>query len=91
MNTQWNEHWVRFCSANIDGKIVRNATGASVVFWQLAKFYEDNVTYACIGETASRKKVEKQNAAAKILETLSKKYLFSEEVSEKCLVTENFF
>ena len=44
-----------------------------------------NITYACIGEPASQKKVAKQNAAAKVLETLSTKYIFLEVKSEKCL------
>ena len=51
--------------------------------------FKNNTTYACIGEPASQKKAAKQNGAAKVLETLSTKYIFLEEKSEKCLVTEN--
>ena len=52
------------------------------------EIFKDDLTYACIGEPASQKKVVKQNAAAKVLETLSTKYIFIEEKSEKCLITE---
>ena len=54
--------------------------------WEI---FKDNVTYTCIGEPASQKKTAKQNAAANILEILFTKYIFLEEVSEKCLVTES--
>ena len=40
---------------------------------------------------ASQKKLAKQNVAAKVLETLSTKYVFLEEKLEKCLVTESKF
>ena len=56
------------------------------------EIFKNNTTYACIGEPASQKKAAKQNAAAaKVLETLSTKYIFLEEKSEKCLVTESKF
>ena len=60
-------------------------------FEATCEIFKDNLTYACIGEPASQKKVAKQNAAAKVLETLSTKYVFLEEKLEKCLVTENVF
>ena len=43
------------------------------------EIFKDNVTYACIGNQASQKKVAKWNAAAKILEIVSKEYIFLEE------------
>ena len=46
------------------------------------EIFKDNLIYACIGELASQKKVTKQNAAAKVLETLSTKYVFLEEKLE---------
>ena len=52
---------------------------------------KDNLTYACIWEPASQKKVAKQKAAAKVLETLSTKYIFLGEKLEKCLMTETKF
>ena len=60
-------------------------------FEATCEIFKDNLTYACIGEPASQKKVGKQNAAAKVLETLSTKYIFLEVKSEKCLVTESKF
>ena len=56
-------------------------------FEATCEIFKDNLTYACIGEPVSQKKVAKQNAAAKVLETLSRKYVFLEEKLEKCLVT----
>ena len=53
--------------------------------------FKDKVTYACIGESAFQNKIAKQKAAAKILEILSTYYIFFEDVSEKCLVTESKF
>ena len=52
---------------------------------------KENLTYVCVGEPASQKKVAKQNAAAKVLETHSTKYIFLEEKLEKCLITESKF
>ena len=60
-------------------------------FEATCEIFKDNLTYACIGEPASQKKVAKQNAAAKVLETLSTKYIFLEEKLEKCLITESNF
>ena len=62
------------------------------LFETTCEMFKDSFTYACIGEPASQKKVSKQNAAAKILETLSTRYIFLEEKSEKFLATgSNFF
>ena len=60
-------------------------------FEATCEIFKDNLTYACIGEPASQKQVAKQNAAAKVLETHSKKYVFLEEKLEKCVVTESKF
>ena len=60
-------------------------------FEATCEIFKDNLTYAGIGEPASQKKEAKQNAAAKVLETLSTKYIFLEEKLEKCLVTETKF
>ena len=60
-------------------------------FEATCEIFKDNLTYACIGEPASQKKVAKQNAASKVLETLSTKYIFLEDKLEKCLVTESKF
>ena len=49
------------------------------------EIFENNVTYAGIGEPAFQKKVAERNAAAKILKILSTRYIFIEDVSEKCL------
>ena len=43
------------------------------------EIFTDKITYACIGEPASQKKVDKQNAEVKILVTLSTRYIFLEE------------
>ena len=47
-------------------------------FKATCEIFKDKLTYACIGEPASQKKVAKLNAAAKVLETLSTKYIFLE-------------
>ena len=60
-------------------------------FEATCEILKDNLTYACVWEPASQKKVAKQNAAAKVLETLSTKYIFLEEKLEKCLITESKF
>ena len=60
-------------------------------FEATCEIFKDNVTYACIGEPAFQKKIAKQNAAAKILKVLSTRYIFLEDVSEKCLVTKSKF
>ena len=60
-------------------------------FEATCEIFKDNLIYACIGEPASQKKVAKQNAAAKVLETLSTKYVCLEEKLEKCSVTETKF
>ena len=43
----------------------------------------------CIGEPPSQKKATKQNAATKILEMLSTRYIFLEEIEEKYLIPES--
>ena len=45
------------------------------LFEATCEIFKDTLTYACIGEPASQKKLSKQNAAAKVLETLSTKYM----------------
>ena len=60
-------------------------------FEATCEIFKDSLPYACIGEPAPQKKVAKQNAAAKFLETFSTKYVFLEEKLEKCLVTESKF
>ena len=60
-------------------------------FEATCEILKNNLTYACVGEPASQKKVAKQNAAARVLETLSTKYIFLEEKLEKCLITESKF
>ena len=60
-------------------------------FEATCEIFTDNITYVCIGEAASQKELAKQNAAAKILEILFRKYTFLEEVSEKCLLIESKF
>ena len=49
-------------------------------FQATCEIFKNNTTYACIGESASQKKVAKQNVAAKILEMLSTRYVFLEEI-----------
>ena len=61
-------------------------------FEATCEIFKDNVTYACIREPTSQKKVAKQNAAAKILEILPTSYIILVEETKKCLVIEsNFF
>ena len=55
------------------------------------EIFKDSLTYACIGGPVSQKKVATQNAVGKVWETLSTKYIFLEEKSEKCLITESKF
>ena len=50
-------------------------------FEAICEIFKDNLSYDCIGEPMSQKEVAKQNAAAKILETLSTRYIFLEEKS----------
>ena len=51
-------------------------------FEATCEIFKDSITYACIGEPASQKKIAKQNAAAEISEILSTKYIFLEEESK---------
>ena len=61
------------------------------LFEATCEIFKDKLTYACIGKPASQKKASKQNTAAKVLETLSTKYIFLEEKLEKFLITESNF
>ena len=45
-------------------------------FQATCKILKNNTTCTCIGKPASQKKAVKQNAAAKILEMLSTRYVF---------------
>ena len=58
-------------------------------FQSTCEIFKNNTTYACIGELASQKEASKQNAAAGTLEMLSTRYVFLEEIEEKCLIPES--
>ena len=50
--------------------------------------FKKSTTHTCIGVPASQKEAAKQNESAKILEMLSTRYIFLEEIEEKCLIPE---
>ena len=58
-------------------------------FQATCEIFKNKITFSCIGEPALQKKTAKQNAAAKILEMLSTRYVFLEEIEEKCLIPES--
>ena len=51
-------------------------------FQATCEIKKNKITFSCIGEPAHQKKAAKQNAAAKILEMLSTRYVFLKEIEE---------
>ena len=58
-------------------------------FEATSEIFKNNITYTCVGEPASQKKAAKLNAAAKILEMISTRYVVLEEIEEKYLIPES--
>ena len=49
-------------------------------FQETCEIFKNKITFSCIGEPAPQKKSAKQNAATKLLEILSTRYVFLEEI-----------
>ena len=57
-------------------------------FQATCEIFKNKITFSCIGEPAPQKKSAKQNATSKLLEMLSTRYVFLEEMKEKSLIPE---
>ena len=58
-------------------------------FQATCEIFKNKITFSCIGEPAPQKKSAKQNAASKLLEMLSTRYVFLKEMKEKSLIPES--
>ena len=58
-------------------------------FQATCEIFKNKITFSCIGEPAPQKKSSKQNAATKLLEMLSTRYVFLEEIEGKSLIPES--
>ena len=57
-------------------------------FQATCEIFKNKITFSCIGEPAPQKKSAKQNAATKLVEMLSTRYVFLEEIEGKSLIPE---
>ena len=53
------------------------------------EIFKNKISFSYIGEPAPQKKSAKQNAATKLLEMISTRYVFLEEIEEKILIPES--
>ena len=53
------------------------------------EIFKNKITFSCIEEPAPQKKSAKQNAATRLLEMLSTRYVFLEEIEGKSLIPES--
>ena len=58
-------------------------------FQATCEIFKNKINFSCIGEPAPQKKSAKQNAATKLLEMLSTRYVFLEEIEGKRLIPES--
>ena len=58
-------------------------------FQATCEIFKNKITFSCIGEPAPQKKSAKKNAATKLLEMLSTRYVFLEEIEGKSLIPES--
>ena len=58
-------------------------------FQATCEIFQNKISFSCIGEPAPQKKSAKQNAAAKLLEMLSTRSVFLEEIEGKSLIPES--